>query len=448
VSTTFDHRVSGTSETRWRQAGLADLNALDLPARAAQLVVLAAHPDDETLGAGGLIAAAADRGIPVTVVVATNGEASHPQSPTWSPERLAAVRKQEVQAALAVLDPAARVVFLGLPDGRLHQQRAVLVKRLRALLPAGALIASPWRGDGHPDHEACAHAADALAQESEPFTHWEYPIWAWHWADPNDLPWAALRRLPLDPANGAAKQAALTCHRSQHSPLSAAAGDEAILAPEMLEHFTRDFEVFVVASSADGVTREHFDALYAGAADPWQLETRFYEQRKRSLLLASLPRPRFRRAFEPGCATGLLTEELAARCDEVLAWDVAGAAVGQTRERVSREGVEVERRAIPLDWPYGSFDLIVLSEVGYYHPDLQLLRGRIEQSLATDGVLVACHWRHPAHHHSATADAVHDALGDGLSCIARHREEDFLLDVWGRDGTSVAAAEGIVDVAR
>jgi SAM-dependent methyltransferase len=191
----------------------------------------------------------------------------------------------------------------------------------------------------------------------------------------------------------------------------------------------------------------YFDALYAGSDDPWGLGDRHYERRKRSLLLASLPRERYRRAFEPGCATGQLTSGLLDRCDSIVAWDVSDAAVQQTRRRTGTAGphrIVVEQGIVPGTWPGGTFDLLVISEVGYYCPDLDVLRQRIAASLTADGTVVACHWRHPAPDHPHTADEVHEALGAGLHRVLRHVEEDFLLDVWTRDGQSVARAEGIV----
>src|SRR6185437_12201660 len=114
--------------------------------------------------------------------------------------------------------------------------------------------------------------------------------------------------------------------------------------------------------TGENLGAEYFERLYADNGDPWDFAGRWYEQRKRMVTLGSLPRPRFRRAFEPGCSTGLLTVGLAARCDELVAWDVSEAAVRTTRRRLARElGVRVERGQVPEQWPDGPFDLIVLS---------------------------------------------------------------------------------------
>ena len=156
----------------------------------------------------------------------------------------------------------------------------------------------------------------------------------------------------------------------------------------------------------------YFDRLYAAADDPWGLAERFYERRKRELVLASLPRAHFRRAFEPGCATGLLTAGLAGRCDAVVAWDAAAAAVAQAARRLAgAPHVRVEVGAIPGAWPAGEFDLVVLSEVGYYVADLDALAARVDSALAGDGVVLAVHWRHAAADHPQTADDVHRVLG-------------------------------------
>ena len=190
----------------------------------------------------------------------------------------------------------------------------------------------------------------------------------------------------------------------------------------------------------------YFRGRWTGDDDPWRIADRFYERRKRDLVLATLPRERFGRAFEAGCAAGHLTERLAGRCDELWACDGAERAVALAAQRVSGLGhVRVSHRWLPDQWPSGRFDLVVLSEVAYYldAPDLVRLADLARDSLTDEGVLVLCHWRHPAPGYPSTAEQVHERLaGLGLRPVARHAEVDLLLDVWTRGEASVARAEG------
>lgn len=439
----FDHRGPSAPTELWDDliSGCRDLPVFG---RNDRVVVLAAHPDDETLGAGGLIARAAGRGCAVTVVVATDGDASHPDSPTHTAAHLADLRRRELYAAVTVLAPGADVHLLGLPDGRLAEFETELGAALDKLVEGCTHLVTPWSHDGHPDHEAAARVG-ALVATRLGAEHWQYPIWAWHWGEPSVLDGQQLRALRLDDATADTKRRALACHVSQHRPLSDATGDEAILAPDILRHFERPIEVFAVAPVRASTPLEYFDDLYAQHADPWGLDARFYEQRKRASVLAALTRPRFRRAFEPGCATGLLTADLARRCDQIVAWDAVPAAAEQAAARLGdQDGVTVAPGAIPDEWPDGLFDLVIISEVGYYCADLAALTARIDESLAPDGVLVGCHWRHAASMHIHTAGDVHAALGASLHLVVSHVEDDFLLQVWTRSGESVAAAEGIL----
>ena len=196
---------------------------------------------------------------------------------------------------------------------------------------------------------------------------------------------------------------------------------------------------------------DYFDRMYAANADPWDFAGRWYEERKRAITLASLPRPRFRRAFEPGCSVGLLTEQLAARCDELLASDVSLVAVEAARSRLANQPrAHVERRRVPSDWPDGDFDLIVVSEIAYYcsESDAGELGRAVSRSLTEDGVLVLCHWLHPVDDYPLTGVTAQRLVveASGLDSLARHQEADFVLDVMARPGTpSVAAAEGLVE---
>lgn len=189
--------------------------------------------------------------------------------------------------------------------------------------------------------------------------------------------------------------------------------------------------------TAGRVPDAHFEERYRADPDPWQLEHRWYERRKRALTVAALSRPRYRRAFEPGCALGLLTELLADRCDELLAVDAAATAVASAARRVAdRTHVRVEVLAVPDAWPDGRFDLIVLSELGYYLPTsgIEALRDGALAHLADDGELLAVHYRPHAAEHRTTGDDVHRVLraAPQLDHVAGHVEDLFLLDVFHR----------------
>jgi SAM-dependent methyltransferase len=207
--------------------------------------------------------------------------------------------------------------------------------------------------------------------------------------------------------------------------------------------------------SGETLDRGHFDGLYDQSPDPYGFTSRWYETRKYALSLAMLPWPRYRRAFEPGCSIGVLTAQLAGRCDSLLSCDGSAAAVATARERTAQfPQVTVEQRLVPADWPAAEFDLIVLSELLYYLSDEDLARttGLAVDSLAGGGTLLAVHWRRPVPFHPQTGDGVHAALAarPELALLADHREPDFLAQVYlraaaGTDpGTlSVAAREGL-----
>src|SRR4029079_3586148 len=123
---------------------------------------------------------------------------------------------------------------------------------------------------------------------------------------------------------------------SQVGALSDQPGDEVLLGPGLLAHFDRPDEGFLRSAAPRSLAPQYFQDFYAAhGADPWGFEDRWYEQRKRELTLAALPRPRFRRALEPGCSIGVLTEQLAGRCDELVALDPVPEAVARARARTA-----------------------------------------------------------------------------------------------------------------
>lgn len=464
----FSHLDPGTPEQVWATAApWAHLEHLALD-DVERVVVLAAHPDDETLGAGGLISRLAARALPMTVLLASAGEASHPDSPTHDAGRLAELRRAEVRDALARIAPRADLVLLDIPDGALRDQREELSRRLMRLVEAEparhTLLVAPWAGDGHRDHRVAGEVARDVADASGALLL-EYPIWMWHWGQPahDAIPWAQMVRLDLTADERAAKQRALDAHRSQTRPLSDAPGDEALLGAEMQRHFDRDVEVFVrrpgrdrsentdgQGDAAASLGEHFFDDFYAGKTDPWGFETRWYEERKRAITLAALPHPRYASALEVGCSTGVLTLRLAERCDRLLGIDIADAPLERARERLlGHPGVSFAKVATPGEWPEGVFDLIVLSEVGYYwsESDLDVALEKVLASLAPQGVLLACHWRHEVVEYPLRGDQVHEHIrrSPELRRTVRHVEEDFVLEVFARPpAPSVARQGGLV----
>ena len=187
-----------------------------------RLVLIAPHPDDEILMAGGLLAGFHGREEDLVLISATDGEGSHPGSRHWTEHRLRRQRPLESRHALQQLDlDLNRLDWrrLHLKDGALPRDEAFLVNHLSQLLKPDDLLMATWRNDGHCDHEAVGRAAaqSALARKVQLV---EGPVWAWHWAQPDDprLPWPRAHRVQLDEARLARKRKALAAHASQLEP--------------------------------------------------------------------------------------------------------------------------------------------------------------------------------------------------------------------------------------
>ena len=481
----FTHHDAGTSESAWAASRAAELPALPLAdaALAGQaFIVLAAHPDDESLGAGGLLARLHAAGATIRVLLCTAGEASHPGSPTTAPEQLAAVRLQEFGDALNHLFGSvagdAEWRCLGLPDGKLAEHRERIRAAVREALagcgraPSDVVLVAPYRSDGHADHDVLGSLAAELSAAAG-CALLEYPIWYWLWAAP-EAPadeaggaWRGWFRLPLSPAEQQAKAAAMASHASQVRPLSGLPGDEALLPPAFLEHFDRAWETFAWrpanapadgkvpvapvdgAAPADGDApgasgspvpyaasdaERLFDAVHNRDEDPWQYTSSWYEQRKRSITLAALPGSRYTAGLEIGCSIGTLSVELAPRCGSFVAVDASSTALARAARRLAHlPGAMTRHLTVPDEWPEGSFDLIVVSEVGYYLAPTELagLFDRIEGALMPGGTLALCHWRHPVAGWELDGDSVHAAARRhlGWSGGGIYRERDFVLEV-------------------
>ncbi|MGI4978050.1 MAG: PIG-L deacetylase family protein [Janthinobacterium lividum] len=221
-------------------------------------LVLAPHPDDESLGCGGLIARAVAEGRAPLVVVLTDGAGSHPGSAAYPGPRLAAVREAETVEAVGALGlGAGRVVFLREPDTRAPREGAALeavAARLCALVErhgCTALLAS-WAHDPHCDHLAADRVA-RLAAARCGVAHWAYPVWGWTLPADAALPGGAVSGVRVDVgAHMAAKRRAVAAHRSQHGLV---VGDDPggfVLPRALLHHFEGPWEVFLRPGAEGG----------------------------------------------------------------------------------------------------------------------------------------------------------------------------------------------------
>ena len=184
----------------------------------------------------------------------------------------------------------------------------------------------------------------------------------------------------------------------------------------------------------------YFEDVYGANDDPWGFTTSPYEREKYAATVAALPRERYRNGFEVGCSIGVLTRRLATRCDSLLSVDVVESVLDQARERCrDLSHVHFARMVVPQEFPDATFDLVVLSEVGYYwsREALQDAKARIAGSLEPGGHLLLVHWTPYVHDYPLTGDQVHEAFLDGedglpLRHLGGTRSEKYRLDLMER----------------
>ena len=406
------------------------------PGELRRLLVVAAHPDDESLAAAGLMQAVHAGGGRVELVVATDGEAAFPGLDRAARAELGRTRRAELHRALRVHGMAAVAVhWLGLPDSGLGEQGRAeeLAELLRPHLRDVEAYLAPWTGDPHPDHAVAGAAAAAAAPVS---AHgWNYPIWMWTRTGPEDpaIPWSHAAYYVLSQQQRDRKRRALTCFTSQLE--AAPGGGPPILPARVLRHFEGHRELYFRVPRRDSAPARRFEQLYTSHGDPWQTRTSWYERRKRTVTAACLSRARYRHAAEPGCGLGELTRELARRCDRVDASDYAEAAVAAARAATAGlAGVSVTHRELadPAVFPDG-IDLAVLSEVLYYlsPADVAAVVHRLADALVPGGEVLLAHWRGWPAEAPRDAAATHATLlaDPRFEMLLEHTDAEFLLHV-------------------
>ncbi len=190
-------------------------------------------------------------------------------------------------------------------------------------------------------------------------------------------------------------------------------------------------------SNNKSLAPEYFDDVYNAADDPWNFTSSEYEAAKYAATVAALPDKHYQSAFEIGCSIGVLTEKLAALCQSLLAIDVNEKALNQAYSRCGKlPNVRFRKMVVPDEFPDENFDLIIVSEVGYYlsAADWNEAGAKIISRLNRSGVVVMVHWTHFVADYPQTGDAVHDSFADlsaeKLNHLEAKRTEDYRLDVW------------------
>ncbi|NJL86197.1 MAG: methyltransferase domain-containing protein [Leptolyngbyaceae cyanobacterium SM1_1_3] len=184
---------------------------------------------------------------------------------------------------------------------------------------------------------------------------------------------------------------------------------------------------------------EYFEDLYAADPDPWQFETSAYEAKKYAATLAALPKPQYRSAFEIGGSIGVLSAQLAQRCQSLLSVDVCAQAQAHAKKRCRHlPQVEFEIMQVPHQYPNRTFDLTLVSEVGYYwgRDDLLKAQQQIASHLEPGGHLLLVHWTPLTRTYPLTGDQVHAAfwaqVGTTFRSLVSQREQRYRLDLFER----------------
>ena len=385
-------------------------------------IFFAPHPDDESLGCGGMIAMLRAAQVPVTVVFMTSGSASHPNSKEYPAKKLAKTREQEAQAACAALGVEdEKVFFLHRQDSQmpflLNSEYSKLKSDIAAIVEQSErnTVFVPWRRDPHGDHIASTKVIlETLKEHKIPVQIVEYPVWLWkngkphHWPDGDNVqPF----RLNISSVKNK-KEKAIFCHQTQTSKLIADDPEGFILTPDLLEPFLGDYEYYLFSPGGNEktLTSEYFNRLYSDNNDPWNFENSHYEHEKYERSILALGERTYESTFEIGCSIGVLSEKLAQRTKKLLSIDISGIPINAAKERCAKlDHVSFEVMDVSRNFPNENFDLIVMSEVGYYLEKENLLHvfNEINTHLLPGGNFLMVHWTSYVGDYPLTGKQVH-----------------------------------------
>ncbi len=170
-----------------------------------------------------------------------------------------------------------------------------------------------------------------------------------------------------------------------------------------------------------------FEAKYQENTDPWDFTHNAYELGRYDAIIDAISHRTYRRAFEPGCSIGVLTERLAAYCGTVDAIDFSPTAVVQAQRRCAHlRNVEVHCAALPYGVPMKDFDLLLLSEIGYYFTPQtwQHICSKLVDSIPQGATVLAAHWLGHSRDHCISGDEVHEILLAHPRLLVEHSERN------------------------
>lgn len=213
------------------------------------VLVLAPHPDDESLAMGGAIAAASTAGHRVHIAIVTDGAMSHPNSKTYPAAALSALRKAEVETAVQILtDGRESPILLGYPDQGApdHPDGFCDVEaRLGQHLGGVTAIWTTWNGDPHSDHQRVWRLAAWMAERLG-CAMFACPVWGQVQPPVSGASSVGLRRFETT-AFRDLKARAVAAHVSQMTGLIDDDPSGFRMPEDLAAHFVATDEIFIPA---------------------------------------------------------------------------------------------------------------------------------------------------------------------------------------------------------
>jgi LmbE family N-acetylglucosaminyl deacetylase len=188
-------------------------------------VVVAPHPDDESLACGGLLAEACRQGLQGKVVIVSDGVGSHPNSKAYPPDRLRSLREEEARQAAAELGLKPEdMLFLGLPDRFVPSEGEEAERAIDAISDCARAIGAKslfvsWRHDPHCDHEASYRIARAVQRRVGGLRLFEYVVWGHTLPPSTEVDAIGGFRIQIHQEALEKKRRAIAAHRSQMTDL-------------------------------------------------------------------------------------------------------------------------------------------------------------------------------------------------------------------------------------